>query len=148
VSGLSGVSLEAICIWESADGGALDELRAQRLDRAANDHQLAQEVLAALMAGEAAFLEQYARKNLERPEPAANARALMVIGFGMESTTSEALLDRYADAKGLIGNAAKAARFAYDRNRWARHWFEKMCATNSPEEFWAFSILFLKIVDA
>lgn len=148
VFGLSGVSLEGICIWESADGDALDELRAQRLDRAANDYLLAQEVLAALMAGKTDFLERYAYKNLESPEPAANARALMMIGFGAESPASDALLNKYAAAKGLIGEAAKAARFAYDRNRWARHWFEKMCATDSADEFWALSALFLKIVDA
>jgi hypothetical protein len=148
VFGLSGVPLEAICIWESADGGALDELRAQRLDRAPNDYQLAQEVLAALMAGKPDFLDQYARRNLDSPEPAANARALMVIGFGTESPASEASLNKHANANGLIGKAAKAARFAYDRNRWARHWFEKMCATDSAEEFWALTALFLKIVDA
>lgn len=148
VFGLSGVQLEAICVWESADGSALDELRTQRLDRAANDHQLAQEVLAALMAGKTDFLKHYAHKNLESPEPAANARALMVMGFGAESPASDALLNKYASANGLIGKAAKSARFAYDRDRWARHWFEKMCAANSGEEFWTLSAQFLKIVDA
>jgi len=44
---MSGVSLEAICVWESAVGSMLDDLRTQRLDRATNDHLLAQEVLAA-----------------------------------------------------------------------------------------------------
>lgn len=148
VFGLSKVPLEAICVWESADGGALDDLRMLRLDRAANDHQLAQEVLAALMAGKTEFLEQYTRKNLESLEPASNARALMVVGFGAESPVSDALINEYRGVNGLIGRAAKSARFAYDRNSWARHWFEKMCATDSAEEFWAFSALFLKITDA
>ncbi|MEM1398173.1 MAG: hypothetical protein AAGH38_12095, partial [Pseudomonadota bacterium] len=148
VSGLSEVPLEAICVWNSADGGAIDDLRTQRLYRAANDHQLAQEVLAALMAGQTKFLEMFARKSLERPEPAINARALMVLGFGVESPVSEALLNRYMDANGLIGRAAKSARFAYDRNSWARYWFEKMSPTDSAEDFWALSALFLKIVDA
>ncbi len=148
ISGLSGVPLEALCVWKSADGDALDNLRRQRLDRAANDHQLAQEVLAALMAGKSEFLEHYARKNLESPEPAANARALIVVGFGLEAPASEALLNKFKNAGGLIGGAVKSARFAYDRNRWARHWFEKMCTTDSAEEFWSLSALFLKIVDA
>lgn len=148
VSGLSDVPLEAICVWKSADGGEIDDLRTKRLYRAANDHQLAQEVLAALMAGQTKFLEKFARKSLERPEPAINARALMVLGFGVESPVSEALLNKYMDANGLIGRAAKSARFAYDRNSWARYWFEKMSRTDSAEDFWALSALFLKIVDA
>jgi hypothetical protein len=145
---LSDVSLEAVCVWESADGGALDALRAQRLDRAMNDYELAQEVLAALMAGKTYFLEQYARKNLESPEPTANARALMVIGFGAESPAYDALLSKHTAANGLIGKAGKAARFAHNRNHWARHWFKKMCGTDSAGEFWTLSALFLKIVDA
>ncbi|MBB4209917.1 hypothetical protein [Roseinatronobacter bogoriensis] len=148
VFGLSGVSLEAMCLWKSSDGGPLDDLRTQRLDCAANDHLLAQEVLAALMAGKDEFLKRYVRKNLESLQPADNARALIVVGFGLESPVSEELLNKYKDASGLTGRAVKSARFAYDRNRWARHWFEKMCATDSGEEFWAYSALFLKIVDA
>ena len=104
--------------------------------------------MAALMAGKTAFLERYVRNNLKHREPIANARALMVIGFGEVSTSSDEILIKYADVNGLIGKAAKSARFAYDRNRWALHWFEKMCTTDSAEEFWRLSALFLKIVDA
>ena len=148
VFGPSKIPLEAICIWECADGGAVNVLRTYRLDRAANDHQLAQEVLSALMAGKTKFLEEYARNNLKSPVPAANARALMVIGLGAESSVSEKFLNRYMDAKGFIGRAAKSARFAYERNKWAGYWFDKMSNTDSAEEFWALSVLFLKIVDA
>ena len=148
VAGPSKVPLEAICIWKSADGGPINDLRTYRLDHAGNDHQLAQEVLSALMAGKTKFLEEYARENLKSPIPVANARALMVIGFGAESFDSEVFLNKYLYASGLIGRAAKSARFAYDRNKWAKQWFDKMSNTDCAEEFWAFSVLFLKIVDA
>ena len=147
VSGLSGVPLEATCVWKSANGDAIDGLRTHRLDHAVNDHQLAQEVLAALTAGQTKFLEEYARENLSSPIPVANARALMVIGFGAESGASEERLKKYLNADGLIGQVAKSARFAYDRNSWARYWFEKMNTTDSANDFWAHSVLFLKIVD-
>lgn len=146
--GPSAVSLEAICIWESAQNEELDMLRSKRLDFATTDYHLAQEVMAALMVGKLDFLQRYALENLESSEPVANARALMVIGFGEESATSDELLARYGNANGLIGKAAKTARFAYDRNSWAKHWFEKMSRTESPDEFWSLSTLFLKIVDA
>ena len=147
VYGSSRVPHEAICVWKSANGDAIDDLRTHRLDHAVNDHQLALEVLAALTAGQTKFLEEYARIKLKSPEPAANARALMVIGFGADSGISEERLKNYSDANGLIGRAAKSARFAYDRNRWAKYWFEKMITTESANDFWAHSVLFLKIVD-
>lgn len=147
IYGPSGVSHEAVCIWGSAENEDLDKLRAQRLDRTSTDFDIAQEVLAALRCGKAKFLKSYALKNLGSPEPASNGRALMVIGFGEESAASDEILARHANTKGLIGMAVKAARYAYDRDRWARHWFRKMCETEYAEEYWRFSILFLKIVD-
>tara|TARA_R110000868_G_scaffold352856_2_gene614101 strand:- start:187 stop:4839 length:4653 start_codon:yes stop_codon:yes gene_type:complete len=146
--GYSAVPLEAMCVWSSSDSPELDELRTRRLDSATTDYHIAQEVRAALMAGKADFLECYVNDNLERPEPAANARALMVLGFGAQSQTTEETLARYANAGGLVGKAYQSARFAYDRDKWSRHWFEEMCRADSGEEYWRLSTLFLKIVDS
>ena len=35
-----------------------------------------------------------------------------------------------------------------DRHKWSKHWFCKMLAANTEAEFWAASVLFLKVVDA
>jgi hypothetical protein len=148
VYGPSAVSHEAICIWDSADNPELDRLRTGRLDGASTDYQLAQEVMAALITGKASHLQRYAHRNLASAEPAVTARGLMVLGFGLESPEADGQLVHYDNARGFIGKAAAAARFAYNRNRWAEHWFRKMCTTDSSEEFWLFSALFLKIVDA
>lgn len=145
--GYSSVPLEAVCVWGSADSPEMDQLRARRLDGAPTDYHIAQEVRAALMRGKTAFLERYVRDNLEKPEPAAKARALMVVGFGLESPEADVILVRYSGTGALLGAANKAARFAYDRNRWTRYWFERMCQTDSAEEFWCLSALFLKIAD-
>lgn len=146
--GIARIPLEAISVWGSADNEAMDALRAKRLDFAATDHELALETMAALTSGKSAFLNRYAVDLSKRQEPSAVARALMVYGFGEADSESGAVLEQYASANGLIGTAAKAAQFAYDRNHWSRHWFELMCQTDSSEEFWRCSVLFLKIVDA
>jgi len=142
------VPLEILSIWKSADNSEMNTLRTLRLDRAATDHEIALEVLAALISGKGAFIDQYTKNLLQRIEPSAAARALMVYGFGNTSSPGYEMLDQYADAKGFIGTAVKTARFTYDRDQWSRHWFAEMCQTQSPDDFWRYSVLFLKIVDA
>ena len=51
------------------------------------------------------------------------------------------------DAAGFLGTACKAARYAYERNVWAEHWYGKMREAATPEEFWHCSVLFAKVVD-
>ena len=146
--GFGEVPLDVLSIWTSAYNSEMEALRTLRLDQAATDHEIAVEVFTALISGKSAFIDQYARSLLQRVEPSSTARALMVYGFGNSSTEGCEILDKYSDAQGLIGTAAKAAKFAYDRNQWSHHWFAKMCQTQSPDDFWCYSVLFLKIVDA
>lgn len=148
VYGVAGIPFEAMCVWNSADNDEMNALRKARLDSAPTDQAIAVEVFTALKLGKGAFLECYVQERLHDPKPAAIARALMVCGFGLESEEAEASINRYADMKGILGSAAQAAQYAYERNCWSRHWFAKMYETSSTEEFWAFSILFLKVVDA
>ncbi|WP_234190774.1 hypothetical protein [Shinella sp. NM-101] len=50
--------------------------------------------------------------------------------------------------QGYVGIALKAARGAYDRNQWARHWYDEMRKAETHEAFWQASVLFAKVVDA
>ncbi|WP_262422114.1 hypothetical protein [Brevundimonas denitrificans] len=126
----------------------MDAIRTQRLDAAKTDHQIAQEVIAALQSGKSAFLEAYARSKLQSPVPADNARGMMVLGFGLQTPFADEILSRTASEEGLLGKALKAAKYAYERNVWAKDWYDEMTEATSPEEFWRASVLFLKIVDS
>lgn len=148
ISGLAKIDLATSCIWESAASPEIEELWTERLDRAANDDALAQEVNAALLAGKSAFLQAYAKQALSHQQPSVVCRGLMVLGFSINEEVSEKLINDYMEYPGLIGHAAKAAKFALDRNKWARHWHRQMCAATSKPEFWLNSVLFLKVVDA
>ena len=141
------VPLDAMSIWGGSDRGGLDGLRFRRLDGAENDHVISQEVLAAHLNGRQGLLRHYVRERLERREPAEVAHALMVAGFSDQDPFNDNVLDRYRGTDGFIGDAHEAARYAYDRNTWARHWFERMCHARGGLEFWRFSVLFTKIVD-
>lgn len=146
--GPSGATHQAICSWRSTDSEEMNELRFRRLNEATTDHELAQEVIAALLSEKSHLVEAYAKSKLEEPEPASKARALMVLGFAGEADYSASTISDHLYTKGLIGEAAKASQYAYERNIWSKFWFSKMCNSESGEEFWRYSTLFLKIVDA
>jgi len=145
--GRAGVQLDAIAIWAGVRNPILDDLRFARLDRAGTDHDLSLEVLAALLNGQQELLTAYIEAKLHKEEPAEISRGIMVAGFSDQSEFNDEILKRYEGSAGLIGSAHKAAKYAYERNLWARHWFEKMCQTDENSDFWRYSVLFSKIVD-
>ena len=145
--GRAAVSLDAMAVWGGPDTEILNDLRFERLDRATNDYELSQEVLVAHLNDKQNLLRQYIDAKLEREEPVEIARAIMVAGFSDNSEFNDDVLDHYQDTDYFIGDAHNAARYAYDRNTWARHWFAQMCEADEADEFWRFSILFAKIVD-
>lgn len=145
--GRAGVPLDVGALWRCVADSKLDRLRTSRLDDAPNDHLLALEVQAAVDAGCQDFLEAYADARLAETQPTRIGRGLMVLGFGLETETATRRLAEYAETKGIVGRAAKAALHAYDRNRWARHWRDRMIAAETPAEVWLASILFTKLID-
>ncbi|MBO6669781.1 MAG: hypothetical protein JJ922_16900 [Parvibaculum sp.] len=145
--GAAGLPLAAVAIWASADDPAIEELRYERLDRAENDDELAQEILAALWEGKENLLFDYIDMKLKTNEPAQIARALMVAGFTTEDRRADDVLRRYKDSCGFLGSAHKVARQAYERNVWSQYWFRAMCEAPDPDTFWRYSVLLGKIVD-
>ena len=145
--GRARVPLDAMVAWSAAGSVAGRAWCHERLDLARNDHELATEVLAALLNREESTLRAFIRERLNKGEPEGIARALLVAGFSGREDQNREVLGRHRDAKGFIGEAYKAAKYAHDRDGWARHWFEEMCKARDPTDFWRYSVLFTKIVD-
>ena len=145
--GFAGVSLESLAVWGGPDSGALNRLRMMRLDEASNDGERAQETLAAHLSGRRDLIESYVESRLMRVEPREKARALMVGGFSDRSEYFDNVFEEYRDLEGFLGEVCKAAVYAYERNVWARYWYEEMCRAGDSVEFWSFSVLFLKVAD-
>lgn len=145
--GAAGINFDSIVVWTGERTIKLDELRCWRLDRVTNDHDLSLEVLAASKNNQHELLKSYVNEKIAKKEPAEIARGIMVAGFSDQSKFNDRVLNEYENCAGFIGNAHKAAKYAYERNVWARHWFQKMCQTEDNINFWRFSVLFLKIVD-
>jgi len=143
----AGVPLDAVATWAGVRSPILDNLRFARLDRVGTDHDLSIEVLAALLNGQQQLLTTYIEEKLRKAEPVEISRGIMVAGFSDQSEFNDEVLKRYEGSAGLIGSAQKAAKYAYERNLWARHWFEMMCQTGENKDFWRYAVLFSKIVD-
>lgn len=145
---LTGLPLEAVALWWSADVAEVNRLRFARLDACGNDQELAMEAATAIYADKAAILKMYVRDRLNSPLPADIARAITVAGFSEDAHFASVVAAKFDGDEGLLVTAARSNRYAMDRHRWSRHWFDKMLAANTEEEFWTSSVLFLKVVDA
>ena len=149
IYGPAGLMLDHVALWKSAANPLLDELRRSRLDRAVTDHELAMEVLAAEQAGrhDIDILDAYIKAKCDSDTPAIVARGLMVAGFCDDREEPARALAAHTDRAGLIGTAHSAAKYAFERNRWARHWYQKTAETEDPVQYWLNKCLFAKIVD-
>ena len=145
--GYAKLTLDQKAIWKSAANPLLDELRCARLDCAVTDHELAMEVLAAEQAGRHDVLDAYIEAKCSSDTPAVVARGLMVAGFCDDREEPARVLADHAGRAGLVGTAHGAAEYAFERNRWARHWYRKMAETEDPVQYWVNKCLFAKVVD-
>jgi hypothetical protein len=148
VVGASKIPVETEAKWSHADIEDVEAECLSRLDRAYSDQELAVEVLAAFRCSRTDILATYTQRLLASGEPAKIARAITIVGFADEWDFADQVLSQYSQAKGFIGAAYKAAKFAYERNKWARHWYFEMIKARTPIDFWRYSVLFERIVDA
>lgn len=147
VVGISKIPVEATSMWTN---GTVPKFRSEclkRLDEADTDREIAVEVLAAFWASRGDVIAEYVDDLLSTEEPARVSRALMVTGFSDQNDHADAILNRYRGSVGFIGNATRAAQYAYERNVWARYWYDQMVTATEPTDFWRFSVLFTKVVD-
>ena len=148
VVGTARIPAEALAVWSNAELVEIKLVCFERLDRAANDAEISNEVMAALMCGKAAVVGEYIDLRIASGLPSMLARVLTVAGYCDSSAHATQLLQTYASREGFVGRAVAAARYAYERNDWSRHWYEKMQTAATPEEFWRYAVLFTKIIDA
>lgn len=145
---IGSVPLTTWDIWHSADSTAMDGLRRERLERCSSDHEIASETLAACHAGRQPWLEAYATSEFATGHPVATARALTILGFADATEIAGTTIAQFGNHGGMVGRAAEAARYAYDRNLWSRHWYKQLTQTESRIDFWRYATVLGKIVDA
>ena len=145
--GVAGISLGAVTVWNAGDGDELRNLRFERLDQARTDHDLSNEVLAALNAGKQALLCEYVIDRRGRPEPVHKARAAMVAGLSEDSDWAMETIELLKDAHGFLSRAYEAAKYAMDRHRWSKHWSKMISKATTATNLWRYAVILTTIVD-
>ena len=147
VAGMAKVPAHSLALWGKADVPGLKEICKHRLITRRDDGQIALEVLAASLSGKSVIVEETIDGLLASGQPADTCLALTLSGFCDESAHASSVLARFEKAQGYIGIAHKAAGGAYQRNLWARRWYEQMKCAQTGLEFWQASVQLNKIVD-
>lgn len=145
---MSSFSLKSLVIWECPDLPFVNKLRLERFLEMSCDEQIASEVIAALSSGKLDIIKSIIADLVKSPQPTRVALGITISGFSSKDSVIKSVIDRYKDYNGLIGKAYGAAVYAYERNLWAMHWYEKMCSSQSKTEFWPALVLLSKVVDS
>lgn len=147
VAGMAKVPAHSLALWGKAADPDIKEICKHRLVTRRDDSQIALEVLAASLSGKSAIIEETIDGLLVSGQPADTCLALTLSGFCDESAHASSALARFEKSQGYIGIAHRAASGAYQRNLWARKWYEQMKGTKTGLEFWQASVQLNKIVD-
>ncbi|RLA48878.1 MAG: hypothetical protein DRR42_16240 [Gammaproteobacteria bacterium] len=148
VEGLAKVPAESLALWRNADAAKLRTICKRRLLTRRKDREIAFEVVAAYIGGQEAIIEEVIEELLATGQPMHICLALTIAGFTDQNAHVENIIARFEGAHGFIGIARQAASDVYQRNIWARKWYERMLAAKAPLDFWQSSVLLTKIVDA
>ena len=147
IEGIGKVPLLSIALWRHAHKPGLQDICKRRLVTRRDDGRIALEVFAAILSGHVKLVEEIIDSLLGTEQPIDICMALTLAGFCDESAHASRVLACFEHARGYVGIAHKAANEAYQLNLWARHWYEKIRITKTPQDFWQCSILLTKIVD-
>lgn len=125
-----------------ADG---DVGRAQALANSITDQDLAELATSALRNGHAEWLEKTIRDGEATGRADRIARAYTLLGFADTTPIFEALWSDFELRKpqsGWLTHVYREARDAFQRNRWARHWYRAYLeATDPAASFAAYELL-------
>lgn len=141
------MGLDAVTAWDAADSEEIKALRFDRLDRIANDHDLAMEILAAVRANRLDALRDYVIDRRQRPEPAYRARAAMVAGLSPAEAWAIETIEMLKDGRGFLQGAYQGAKYAMERHQWSRYWATQIRTATDTVDLWRYTVLLSKIVD-
>jgi hypothetical protein len=126
---------EAITLFAGPDVEPLSKLRERALIQAKNDAELQTLIYAAEQAGHIDWLESWIANEVATEVPGRIARGLMAEGLRNFGSVASPFLSRDW-GPGFLGEVAKQARFAHERNIWSRTWATKALQAKNSLDFW------------
>lgn len=131
-------------------GEAWDSVRMKVLGSARTDQELALAARNAIKCGHAPWLGRVIREGVASGRAAETARAYTLLGFADATPHFDAVwesVSKTAPARGWLAEVLRVSRGHYDRNRWARHWYQAYLNAGSAVDAYAAYELLLSCAD-
>lgn len=127
-----------------------EDAATEMLESLTTDAQLARFAYLAIRRGHTSWLADVVRSEMASGVAAREARGWRLLGFADAAEPFIGLWEElpFPDRNhGWLTGVAAASRETFDRNRWARHWYERFLNASSPAEAYANFRLMLGCMD-
>lgn len=127
-----------------------EDAATEMLESLTTDTQLARFAYLAIRRGHTSWLSGLIRSEIASGGAAREARGWQLLGF---ADAAEPFIGLWQELPlpdrhhGWLALVAAASREAFERNRWARHWYERFLSASSPAEAYANFRLMLSCMD-
>lgn len=138
--GRAKIPLRFLTLFTASNGPAIDKIRKDEFVFSANDQEIEGLIASAEYAGQHLWLEAFVDELLASQMPADHALGITIAGLRRTNRHSSEVLARNWPGQ-FLGAAAKAARYAYERDEWTRHWLELALGSSDAESFWRYGLL-------
>lgn len=144
--GQRNISLYHQVIFSRPEVSTLDSFRENEFSLSFDDATLEDLVGAAETYGSLTWLNKYMLQLLESSHPGEQAKGLTIAGLRNPNEISVSAFER-TWGPGFLGEVAEISAKNYQRDRWARHWFNCAHTASNPIDFWRFGKLAEGVVD-
>ena len=143
-----GLTSEHVAIWSCSDGELMRNFWKKRLMTSENNAVLATEVLAAERFGAGIFIQSVIAELVQSTSALDQAYGLVIAGFSSRSANYSDLILGRATYKGIVGDSARVARRAMEKQAWARQWSAAASKAETAEEFFLSQTITKTCIDA
>lgn len=133
-------------LFGTPDLPAFEDQKRRRFLEAFNDAALESAVVAAEVSGAGAWVGRFAANLVATGSTPDVARGLAIAGLMDTNSMSDRLLGT-SDHVGFLRFVSDWAKKQYQRNAWAKQWYQTALSSNDPAEFWRYSTLAAGVVD-
>lgn len=130
------INFSRLALWLLEDSPEATRLRNERIRTTADDAALFAEALSATDCKKQDQLLRIVEDLVVDDNPGVAARGLTLASFSDPNDLSARLLSDSRFENGFLGEVAKAARHSYERNVWARHWYDEARAAKNRVSWW------------
>lgn len=147
VDNKTGISLSNYALFKSSRHHEIQKILDKHFDKCSTDLELFELALVVQQTGNISWLKNKIEKELESSWQFDHARSIVFTGF-LETNDSEVALNKYIEMpRCWLQAVAEKSMNLWNKNAWAKHWFNRFLNDEEDTKAWACFRLLLKCVD-